>query len=146
MTEDSNLPSAVRDSDTVDDDSVVGPTLGRSSPGTVGHQSESIRIGVLEQKLEQQNNDIANLTTAFESLRNAYVERMNNVESELKRNNDEFERNKNESKRNKDEIESLKKRLSGKDNEILELKKKVQSSEENVMRLTKLLDGVKLSR
>ena len=34
MSEDSNLPSAIRDSDAVDDNSTVGPLSGRSSSGT----------------------------------------------------------------------------------------------------------------
>ena len=127
MSEDSNLPSAIRDSDAVDDCSTAGPTSGRSSPGTVGDQCEPSRIEVLEQKLEQQNKDITNITKAFESLQTAYVERMDTVESDLKRTKDDL-------KRNIEESDSLKKQLHEKDSEILELKKKVQTMEENFMK------------
>ena len=121
-----NVPSAIRDSDAVDDGSTVGSASSRSSPGTVENQSDSWRIALLEQTLEQQNKDITNLTKAFESLQNAYVERMDKAETELKR--------------NKDETESLNKRLLEKDHEISELRKKIQSSEVNAAKVTEVVE------
>ena len=123
MSEDSNLPSAIRDSDAVDDNSTVGPLSSRSSPRTGENQDYKSRIEVLDQKLEQQTKVIANMMEAFESLQTAYVERMENVDSDVKNTKVELERL-------KEENDSAKKQLVEKDREILELKKKVQSIED----------------
>ena len=117
MSEDSNLPSTTRDSDAVDDGSHVSRSpCRRSGPETDRNQSESQMIASLETRLDQQNKDIRNLRDAIESLQNAYMERMDKAESELKKKDEE--------------IKSLKKGLADKDNEIADLRKKVQSSEE----------------
>ena len=87
MSEDSNLPSAIRDSDAVDDNSTVGPQSGRSSAssGTREPADGHSRIGVLERKLEQQAKQLSRMTEAFETLQTAYVERIENVERDLKK-------------------------------------------------------------
>ena len=134
MSEDSNLPSAIRDSDAVDDNSTIGPLSGRSSPGTGGNQNNPSRIEVLDQKLEKQAKVIANIMEAFESLQKSYVERMENVESDLKNTKEELKSTKDELVICKEENDSVKKQLIKKDSEILELKKKMQSMEENFVK------------
>ena len=122
MSEDSNLPSAIRDSDAVDDQSIVGSLSGRASSGK--YKDDQSRIEVLELKLEQQTKVIGNMMEAFESLQTAFMERMENVASDLKNTKEELERC-------KEENDSAKKQLVEKAREILELKKKVQSIEVN---------------
>ena len=111
MSDDSSLPSATRDSDAVDDDSSrsQGRHLGRN-------QTESQRIASLEAKLERQNKDIRNLKEVVESLQNAFVERFDKAESELKKKDEE--------------IKAVKKELADKDSKIAELKKKMESADE----------------
>ena len=104
MAESSDLPSAVRDSDAVEDGVIDGPASGPdSSLGTALNVVESRKVETLKQKLELQNKDIAKLTDALESLQKAYIERIENVESEVRRTKDELERNKAESMKNTDE-------------------------------------------
>ena len=111
MSDDSSLPSATRDSDAVDDDSSrsQGRHLGRN-------QTESQRIASLEAKLERQNKNIRNLKEVVESLQNAFVERFDKAESELKKKDEE--------------IKAVKKELADKDSKIAELKKKMESADE----------------
>ena len=122
MAEHSNVPFGVRDSDTVADDTVVGQTSDRSSSGTAGNHCESLQ----QQILVKQRNDIDKLTKAFESLQDAYIERMEKMETELKK--------------NKGEIESLNKRLLEQDSVISKLQKQVESSKGDMVKMTDVVE------